>query len=222
MRNGRRGAAGRIWGVMAANALLAAIITGLFVFLGRGGGDVRAVAASGAVYRGREGVALVCRMSWSAASLDKILRALDERGARMTFAVSAEWVGENPIQLLSMVRAGHEIAALAVGEGSIEPAVRSIEAITGRTPRICIIDREGRARSEAAQLGLTAVIGSMDLVTTRGDARDILRRAAGNAKGGDVILADPTAAFSDALGNILDYFSSSGLTGTTVSGTIYD
>ena len=48
------------------------------------------------------------------------------------------------------------------------------------------------------------------------------KRTEGNTNGGDILLAEPTAAFSKALPYILDYISGKGLTAGSVSGTIYD
>ena len=51
---------------------------------------------------------------------------------------------------------------------------------------------------------------------------DNIRAKVVEYNGGDILLAEPTAAFSKALPYILDYISGKGLTAGSVSGTIYD
>lgn len=80
----------------------------------------------------------------------------------------------------------------------------------------------GVSNRAAGRLGLTTVLCTLDLVCTKGSAEDIFKRTEGNTNGGDILLAEPTAAFSKALPYILDYISGKGLTAGSVSGTIYD
>lgn len=219
---------------------LAALAAGLFFALcaadsaasAPGRGRLAAASVNAAVYRGqsRGRAALLCTVGWNAASMETILQTLDESGARITFAVTARWAEQNPRLLEKIGAGGHEIAVMADAYGSVETeaelqrAVGAIEAACGARPTLfyCGDEYTPAKRRAAKALGLIPVVGTLDLICIRGSAEDIFRRAAGNTKAGDIAVCTPTAAFSDALPRILEYYSGMGLTAATVSGTIYD
>ena len=108
----------------------------------------------------------------------------------------------------------------------IQKSLDCIESVLGAaavpTVYYCGSRASGVSNRAAGRLGLTTVLCTLDLVCTKGSAEDIFKRTEGNTNGGDILLAEPTAAFSKALPYILDYISGKGLTAGSVSGTIYD
>ena len=229
----------------AANALLFAIALGLFLALGlRGEGESSAASAAPlgfteglrvntAVYRGKKGTkaALLIAAGWDASAIENIAETLEKANARATFALSLEAVSARPLLASRLAGAGHEIAISAQGAedkqfdelmAELSEAVRLIEAAAGERPKLLYAGRSDSLTRAARRLELTAVKGSIDLICERGASPDILSRAKGNISGGDIVVCAPTAAFSEALSDILEYFSFSGLTAATVSGTIYD
>ncbi|KGJ50675.1 polysaccharide deacetylase [Clostridium sp. NCR] len=57
-------------------------------------------------------VAISCNvdLGWETEYLEKILKVLDEKKAKITFAVTGRWAEENPELLLEIQKKGHEIA----------------------------------------------------------------------------------------------------------------
>ena len=229
----------------AANALLFAIALGLFLALGlRGEGAASAASAAPlgfteglrvntAVYRGKKGAkaALLIAAGWDAAALENIAETIEKSNCRATFALSLESVSARPQLVSRLARAGHELAVSSQGAedkpfdelmAELSEAVRLIEAAAGERPKLIYAGRSDTLTRAARRLELTAVKGSIDLICERGGAAEILSRARGNISGGDIVVCSPTAAFSESLSDILEYFSLSGLTAATVSGTIYD
>ena len=250
MKKERYGKNGGAWAHIgkagAANALLFAIALGLFLSLGlRDGGAASAASAAPlgfteglrvntAVYKGKKGAktALLIAAGWEASALENIAETLEKSNCRATVALSLEAMAAKPELVSRLVRAGHEVAVSA-GLGAedkpfaelmaeLSEAVRIIEASAGRRPTLLYAGRSDQLPRAARRLELTAVRGSIDLICERGGANEILSRARGNISGGDIVVCAPTAAFSEVLSDILEYFLISGLTAATVSGTIYD
>lgn len=240
------GALAHIAKTAAANALLFAIALGLFLALGLKDGDSASAASAvplgfteglrvnTAVYRGKKGAnaALLIAAGWDAAAIENIAETLEKSNLRATFALSLDAMAARPELASRLERAGHEIAVSAVRgtedkpfdelKAELSEAVRLIEAAAGERPKLLYAGRSDALARAAGRLELTAVRGSIDLICERGNAGEILRRARGNISGGDIVVCAPTAAFSEALSDILEYFSLSGLTAATVSSTIYD
>ncbi|CEJ72802.1 polysaccharide deacetylase [[Clostridium] sordellii] len=57
-------------------------------------------------------VAISCNvdLGWESEYIEKILKVLDEKKAKITFAVTGRWAEENPEFLLEIQKKGHEIA----------------------------------------------------------------------------------------------------------------
>ena len=199
--------------------------------------------ADSEVYKGKKGgkAALLIAVSWNASSLPALLDELGSRGAQATFALSPSFVREEPEMLRRIAAEGHEAALAADGTGAVwgenggaagaergsvraalEEAARTVRSVCGQAPRLLFTGGDDALCRAAKALSLTAVRGSVDLICERGSAEEIASRAVGNISGGDIAVCAPTAAFAGAIGDILDYFSVSGLTAATVSGTIYD
>ena len=213
--------------VALVNTVLAAIILGLYFALSLSHRAQPASVSGFPIYHGnnRKCVAIECAVTWDAAALDEILAVLEERGVRITFAVSGEWVERSPAMLKKIAAQGHEIATMGYAPSKdggvdfvlkdIQKSLDCIESVLGAaavpTVYYCGSRASGVSNRAAGRLGLTT-----------GSAEDIFKRTEGNTNGGDILLAEPTAAFSKALPYILDYISGKGLTAGSVSGTIYD
>ena len=228
----------------AVNAMLAAIALGLFLALGRRGGVAAKASAAplgairlasdSAVYRDKKGgnASLLIAVSWDASALPSILERLEERGAKATFALSGSFVRENGALVKLIAERGHELALMAEQDAEnrsaeelkaeLERTSALIEGASGVKPRTVFAGGSDKLCRAANALGQTAVKGSIDLVCERGTASELILRAKGNISGGDIVVCAPTAAFSVAVSDILEYFCSAGLTAATVSGTIYD
>lgn len=217
------------------NIVLAVIIAGLYLTL-VSPYAMDAVAASGLpIYKGssKDRVALQCTVTWDAAAIPSILDLLNERGVSITFAVSGEWAERNGEMLSRMAAEGHEIAtlgysptltgSLSLVKSDLKRSIDVIKSVIGSAPQLfCCTGRNSSICARAAaKLEVTPVMCTLDLVCANGTANDILTRAVGNTNGGDILLVSPTAAFAQALPDILDYLASEGLTAASVSSTIY-
>lgn len=216
------------------NLSLAAIILGMYFVLIFPYTHYTAASAF-PIYKGnrKDRVALQCAVSWDAAALEPILDTLAEKNVKITFTVSGEWAQRNRSILKRMADEGHEIATMGFSpeksgslnfiKNDIKKSLDLIKEITGLSPELyyCGTRNTKKAARAAESLGLKCVMCTVDLVCSKGSASDILQRISGNTNGGDIVLVSPTAAFSESLSDILDYFASAGLTASTISGTIY-
>ena len=93
--------------VALVNTVLAAIILGLYFALSLSHRAQPASVSGFPIYHGnnRKCVAIECAVTWDAAALDEILAVLEERGVRITFAVSGfnDFVGRRVYKTVSAV-----------------------------------------------------------------------------------------------------------------------
>lgn len=189
---------------------------------------------SNPIYRGHEKhtVALECAVSWNAAALPDMLKVLKERNVKITFFVSGEWAKENEELLKQMASDGHEIGTMGYSpmlDGSTEQVVADlhesvsiIESATFVKPQLYYSGtRDCNTSSRAAdQTGLEHVLCTVDLLSGRGDAADILSRALDRPFDGSILLMQPTANAVQALPALIEGLTQQGYRITTVSGAL--
>lgn len=234
MNENRKQRFGHIVKIAASNAILIAIALGLFAALGLRASGAAAVSAISAVYRGQRGsrAAILISASWDASALEELADTLERANSRATFAFSKSAAEGKTALLARLAASGNELAVMAEQGGEektaealseeLEYTADLIERACGVRPKLAYVGRSDREVRTARALSLIAVRGSIDLLCERGSGEQITSRARGNISGGDIVVCAPTAAFSEAFSDILEYFSRSGLTAATVSGTIYD
>ena len=118
--------------VALVNTVLAAIILGLYFALSLSHRAQPASVSGFPIYHGnnRQCVAIECAVTWDAAALDEILAVLEERGVRITFAVSGEWVERSPAMLKKIAAQGHEIATMGYApskDGGVDFVLKDIK-----------------------------------------------------------------------------------------------
>lgn len=217
---GRRGCLGSIF----TNIFLALLIIGLY-HATQPGSEV--VPAAAPVYRGSgERIALQFTVSWNAAALSDIMDTLLEQDVHATFAVSGEWAEQNHDILKRMAEEGHEIAIMGYypsmdgGVGWVQKDLKRtigvIKDTCGLTPKLYYVGSRSAAVSSIAakKLGLTQVSCTIDLLTAKGQPRDILARIPKDPIEGSIILLQPTAACGEALPGILAALEQKGLKAT--------
>ena len=207
-------------GSLFTNIFLAALIIGLY-HATQPGNEV--IPASAPMYRGSEDIALQFAVSWNAAALSDIMDTLEEKDTEVTFAVSGEWAEQNPDALLRMIQDGHEIAVMGYypnmdgGIGwvskDLERAVKAVQDACGIRPGLYYVGSRSTVASSAAakKLGLTLISCTIDLLTAKGEANDILSRLPLQPIEGSIILMQPTAACAEALPGILAALEQKGL-----------
>ncbi len=185
----------------------------------------------GPILRGsRKGVvALECAVDWNASQLPKILDILEENGVKITFFVSGAWAKENRGLLCDMVRRGHEIGTMGNDpafdgtlnevNADVRKSAETIAAVCGVRPTLYYSGtRSERVSGQSAkQLGLRHVLCSVDVLSARGTAEDVLLRASEAPFDGSIMLMQPTAALAEALPAILASLDEQGWTVTGVS-----
>jgi peptidoglycan/xylan/chitin deacetylase (PgdA/CDA1 family) len=174
-------------------------------------------------------VALECAVDWNAAQLPKMLDILKGSGEKITFFVSGAWAKKNSELLCEMVRQGHEIGTMGSNpafdgtldevNADIRESVEAIEAACGVKPTLYYSGgRNERVSGQAAKrLGLRHVLCSVDVLSARGTAEDVLLRASEAPFDGSIMLMQPTAALVEALPAILASLKKQGWTMTGVS-----
>jgi len=207
-------------GSLFTNIFLAALIIGLY-HATQPGNEV--IPASAPMYRGSEDIALQFAVSWNAAALSDIMNTLEEKDTEVTFAVSGEWAEQNPDALLRMIQDGHEIAVMGYypnmdgGIGwvskDLERAVKAVQDACGIQPKLHYVGSRSTVASSVAakKLGLTLISCTIDLLTAKGAAKDILSRLPQQPIEGSIILMQPTAACAEALPGILAALEQKGL-----------
>ena len=219
----------------AVNLLLIGLLAGLYFLTAT---PVAQSAMSrlygGPVYRGhrKDVVALACAISWEAKALPELLELLNKRNTTITFFVSGDWADENRALLKDMAAAGHEIGTLGQTPSmdgdkktllvDISRSVALIRSITGEAPQLYhSLGRKLEPSAYAAkELGLTHVLCTVDLLSARGDAKDVLTRALEKPFGGSIILFEPTGQAVKALPACMDGLKQKGFQITTVSGIL--
>lgn len=209
------------------NILIALIVVGLYMLsVSYGTVGVMGRAYAVPIYRGNaEGrIALQCVVDWNASSLGDILDELREREVTITFLVSGEWAGENAETLEVMAEDGHEIGVLGMRSdedggfswvrSDIEAASAAVISATGNVPTLYHpggrrLDTSVRA---ADSLDMDAVMCTADLLCARGGSKEIIKRALENAAEGSIIIVQPTAAFAEALPQLIQLYERKGLT----------
>ncbi len=221
---------------LLVNMMLAVIIIGLYFALISPYSVPVMANTKLPIYKGsaKTCVALQCTVDWDAAAIPQILDTLKSNDTRITFMVSGEWARGNPDLLLRMYNEGHEIGTmgytpaqdgnLSFVKDDLKKAIAAIEHVLGVRPHLyyCGLRNTTISARAARSLELQPVMCTVDLVCSSGAADDIVRRAYGNTNGGDILLVSPTAAFSQALGDLLVYYRELGLTASTTSSTIYN
>lgn len=225
-----------ILAALAVNGAILLIVAAMYILLFSAKRGTLAVSASsprfsaeGAVYKGASAnsVALVIKLEWAPARLEELLSTLDAHGVRASFAVSESVLRENGAAVRDIEARGHEIALMCEDEKPTEAALRSALATADNAflarPEFyyCGRSADNAEKRAAKKLGLLPVIGSVDIVSQRGTKDEILSRVRKGVSGGDIVILSPSAPLLEALDEMLTFFSSAGLTATTVSGTIY-
>lgn len=208
-------------GSLFTNIFLAVLIIGLY-YATQPGNEVIPVSAP--VYRGSgDSVALQFAVSWNAAALSDIMDTLENGNVEVTFAVSGEWAEQNPDTILRMAERGHEIATMGYypdmdgGLGwvndDLERALIVTEKASGIRPELYYVGSRSVAVSSIAakKLDLTQISCTIDLLTAKGEAEDILSRLPEQPIEGSIILLQPTAACAEALPGILAALEQKGL-----------
>jgi len=208
-------------GSLFTNIFLAALIIGLY-HATQPGNEV--IPASAPAYRGRgDSVALQFTVSWNAAALSGIMDTLDNSGIKATFAISGEWAEQNQELLCRMAEQGHEIATMGYYpdmdgglrwvSSDLERGLRATEQACGIRPALYYVGSRSIAASSIAakKLGLTQIACTIDLLTAKGGAEDILARLPEQPIEGSIILLQPTAACGEALPGIIAALEQKGL-----------
>ncbi len=186
------------------------------------------------VYRGHEKgvVALECAVSWNAKALPELMDILKEKDIQITFLVSGDWANDNSDMLLRMVQDGHEIGTMgqepmedggadAVAE-DVDRSIQTIHALSGIWPTLYYsgVRRVPASTRAANELGLTHVLCTVDLLSGRGDSKDILSRALERPFDGSILLIQPTAEAVKAIPACIDGLQQQGFRIVTVSETL--
>lgn len=208
-------------GSLFTNIFLAALIIGLY-YATQPGNEV--IPASAPMYRGRgDSVALQFALSWNAAALSDIMDTLEKDDINVTFAVSGEWAEQNAETLRHMAEQGHEIAIMGYYpdmdgglrwvSNDLERALKATENACGIRPTLYYVGSRSIAVSSIAakKLGLTQIACTIDLLTAKGGAKDIIARLPEQPVEGSIILLQPTAACSEALPGILAALEQKGI-----------
>lgn len=219
-------------GKIFVNLLLVALITALYIATAAPGTrEAMSSLYNSPVYRGQKKgvVAIECAVSWNAAALPGLLDLLKERNVAITFFVSGEWAQQNPDLLRRMANEGHEIGTMGQDpnldgdeqavEKDLAQSVKTIGALSGVYPALYYSGTRklGPSAQAAQKLGLTHVLCTVDLLSGRGNAQDILLRALDNPFDGSILLIQPTAEAVRAVPACIDGLQKKGFRVAAVS-----
>ncbi len=208
---------------VALNALILTAIVAIYVMVMSPAVHV-AVAGMNPAYKGTDqsAVALECVVNWDAAAVGPMLDLLKEKGARITFFVSADWALRNPELLNRMADEGHELGcygALTSGSNGdyrkdmklVREAVRSMCGVEPRLYMPMVEKVPVACLNAAKKEEMLCVLYSLDLLPAKASSPEaIYERALENPFGGAMIRFSPTAHLLSAMPAIVDKLSENG------------
>lgn len=170
------------------------------------------------VYRGhkKDAVAIECAVSWNAAALTDMLDILRDKGVSITFLLSGEWAKNNAQLLNAIVSDGHELGTMGYDpfeDGDtgfvmedVQKARDTIHKLSGVKPVLYYSGMRDSTNSSraAGRLGITHILCTVDALSSRGSAEDILGRALDKPFDGSIILLEPTVEAVKALPACID------------------
>ena len=204
----------------AGHAAVTIAILSLIVLLNCAmfGSKASLAMSSGIRYKTGEAnrISLECVLAWDSGNVPAILDVLRESDTRITFVVTGETAKQNPVLIRQMVSDGHSILTMGMHFSDAEiltedELFESIEdslfllrqAAAEATGFYCASADTGKALRASGRAGLACYRCTRDLLCARGESSDIISRAKESAKGGSIIAATPTAAFCEALPDLL-------------------
>ena len=178
-------------------------------------------------------VSLMFNVYWGTEYLDGILDTLDQYGVKTTFFVGGQWVEKETEYLTKIIDHGHEIGnhgyfhknhdqlSRQQNYDEIHTTHQLVQQLGGVNMAL-FAPPSGAYNTTtvevAEQLGYNTIMWSKDTIDWRDqDSSLIYTRATKNCKGGDLILAHPTAKTLEALPDILQYYVDNNLQATTVT-----
>ncbi|MDL2217072.1 polysaccharide deacetylase family protein [Christensenellaceae bacterium OttesenSCG-928-M15] len=186
------------------------------------------------IYRGHKKghVAVACAVSWNASAIMDMLDTLKENDVTVTFLLSGEYAKENGETVRRMVEDGHEIGTMgndphrdgdaAYISEDVSDAARIIQMASGVKPALYYSGvRDVKTSSRAAsRLEMTHILCTVDVLSARGTAQDILSRALDKPFDGSIILMEPTKEAAKALPACLNGLKGYGFEVTTVGNVL--
>ena len=208
---------------VALNALILTAIALIYILVMSPAVHV-AVAGMNPAYRGTDqsAVAFECVVNWDAAALEPMLDLLKEKGARISFFVSADWASRNKALLTRMVSEGHEVGGYGGVISGNQSAFRkdmrlvreAVRSQSGFTPRLYMPASEKvplACISAARDEEMLCVLYSFDLQSAKASSPEtIAERALENPFGGALVRFSPTAHLLSAMPAIVDKLSENG------------
>ncbi len=188
------------------------------------------------VYYGNQNsnkVSIMFNVYWGTEYLDGILDTLNRYGVKTTFFVGGQWVEKETEYLTKIIDNGHEIGnhgyfhkdhdqlSRQQNYDEIYTTHQLVQQLGGVSMTLFAPPSGAYSTTTievAEQLGYKTIMWSKDTIDWRDQDSDLIyTRATKNCKGGDLILAHPTAKTLEALPKILQYYLDHNLQATTVT-----
>lgn len=208
------------------NLLLVVMI--VFLYYALGTPNTVAVFSNDIIYRtsDKKKISLECVIAWDTANLDGILQTLKDKNCSISFVISGAWAADNADSLKQIVDGNHAIATCGMNYNdsfaldkeqlaqSISSSLKIIKEQCGINAAFyyCPISDTKKAKDAARLAKLTCVRCTVDLLSGRDDADAIITRAKNSARGASIIAFTPTVCMTEALPQILDYYTEKGFT----------
>lgn len=181
-------------------------------------------------------VSFMINVYWGNEYIEPILDVLDEYNVKTTFFVGGSWVNKYPELLQEIYNRGHEIGNHGYfhkdqdkldydgNYEEIDVCHKIVKSTIGVDMNL-FAPPSGAFNSSTLEasnyLGYKTIMWTLDTIDWRDqDSNLIFSRATKKVKGGDFILAHPTAKTLEALPNILSFYKANNLVATTVSDTL--
>lgn len=223
-----------------SNIVIGCVLISVF-FLSYAGGvmNVFTTSSISPYYNGNQTsnkITIMINVYWGTEYLDQILDIFKKFNVKTTFFVGGVWVSKNGDMLQKMIDNGHEIGnhgyyhkdhqnlSYEKNEEEIFLTHKLVNSISGLEMNLFAPPSGSFSKTTlevANNLGYSTVMWTRDTIDWRDKDTDLIyQRFIKNAKGGDLILAHPTACTVDALDDAIEYFLSNGFELTTVSENI--
>lgn len=225
---------------IVANAVICSVLLLLFVVSYAGGVlNVWTTASVAPIYSGNlenNNITIMVNVYWGTEYIQPMLDIFKKYNVKTTFFVGGIWAAKNGDVLQKIVDDGHEIGNhgyyhkdhqdLSYEQNAEEISLnhKVVKSITDIDMNLFAPPSGSFSKTTleiASSLGYQTIMWTRDTIDWRDKDTDLIyQRFIKNAKGGDLILAHPTACTVDALDDAIQYFLSNNFVLTTVSENI--
>lgn len=170
---------------------------------------------NGVIYRGsKDGVALICKVPWNAASVGDIMSVADDAGVSITFFITADWARQNEGLMQSMsLRHGFAMLGSAQNERELKSEIEGFKNAGVDSYLYMPMDdaHADKLLPFAQKENVNIVLSSLDVLGRTTDISDAVDRVNDDWFDGAIIRFEPTKLMAQALPDVISELQEKGI-----------